>query len=131
MAPPVVRAPITVVADDVLPDLLALLEAGLLSNDVQGRFTRPRAVAAVEAFRVAVSGLMNEGEPGEAVEDDAGVDILFWTVDDVARRAHLSRERVRRLCRDGRLRSHKDGRSHQIDRDSAEAFLAARKRAAA
>ena len=129
---PVVRATVNVLTDDCLADLVALAEWAVRAHDDRGSYLPPRMAATVEAARRVVDSTSpTVADDEQPTLGPAEPDALFAQVAEVARRATLSREYVRRLCRTGRLRARLDRGRYEIDRASAEHFLATRLRSVA
>jgi hypothetical protein len=122
------RGLVTFFTDEIAPDILGLAEDGFKYRKLLGRSTRREARDAVEYLRGIVWGQILLTGDTDLDDDTEAEDLLFVTVDDLARRAGHDQSYIRRLCRSGVLRSQKARGRHLIERDAAESWLAQRKR---
>jgi hypothetical protein len=129
----VVRQAVTLIVDDVLPDILSYVEDGLILRRLRGvdeRDERPEGKAAVDQLRHVVWGelLADTDVVTDPSSDELDGDPLFLKPSTVAQLAGVGIPYIRRLCRDGTLCAHRERGRWVIEADSAQHWLTHRSR---
>src|SRR5689334_22081288 len=89
----IARTTVTLVADDVIADLLDLCEAGLEYRGLQRKLVRPEAVRAIELLRGVHRRVLSEGMSSVEVPfvgTAEPADDKFCTVNEIASKARCS-----------------------------------------
>ncbi len=132
--PTIVRATMTMVGDEALPDLLQLATDGLAWRRLRGLSVRSEALAAIEELRKIVwrdlladdaGSQGSRSGPTSEPETDMLVSVKY-----LATAANVSPSFIYRQVRSGGLHScaHRDGRNVWLERDGATEWLRGRSR---